>query len=287
MTTIIYCANGCVRRHGDEHYPATTEAPSLLCGQCEDRLHTWLNKIPDTYALLPTFIEHGAAEKNPDSKTTKTAEAPAPMRLEIIDLLDTRLGRKWNGTAPADDRRGTIGTLRAYVGRLADERPLTTKWADTSVTEACALLDRHRLWIAEQEWITDLYEDLRVLNRQLSDAIGDYKRPSVGTCPGATDDTPCAGKLYANQTGGVRCTTCHRGWGEDDLAFLGRLQAEADPTEATAADIAMTYGIKQSTIRTWAERGKVTKRGRNARGQQLYDVAQARALHDTTDRIAG
>lgn len=287
MTELIYCANACTRRHGDEWHPATTEPPSQLCSQCETRLHAWLGRIPDNYALLPTFLEHGTTERNPESKATKSATAPAPMRLDIIDLLDTRHGRRWNGLAPAHDRRGVIGTLRVHVERLMEERPLTATWDDTSVTEACKLLDRHRLWLAEQDWIDLLYEDLRQLNRELSDAVGDYRRPPVGRCHIVNDaDTECGGPLYANDYGGVRCLRCGSTWDADHLAQLGLAQAMRDPDEATAQEIQHLYGVKPSTLRTWAERGAVRKLGRNKRGQQLYDAPQAKALAERQELTA-
>lgn len=224
-TELTYCANGCTRRHGDQQHRATTEAPSQLCPQCEDRLHAWLTKIPDHYALLPTFIEHGTVDRNPESKATKAANAGAPMRLDIVDLLDTRRGRTMNGIAPAHDRRGVIGILKVHVERLAEERPLTTI-AAISVTSACQLLDRHRLWLAEQDWITDLYEDIRILHRTLADACGDYRRPPVGTChvPN-TEGNPCGGGLFANPYGGVRCSRCGATWDAAHLRQLGLAQA--------------------------------------------------------------
>jgi hypothetical protein len=225
MSEIIYCANGCTRRHGDTYQPVTTEAPSQLCTHCEDRLHTWLTTIPTNYALLPTFIEHGTVDRNPDAKATKAVNAPSPMRLDIIDLLDTRYGRTMNGIAPAHDRRGVIGILKVHVERLAEERPLTTI-TTISVTSACALLDRHRLWLTEHHWITDLYEDIRILHRTLADACGDYRRPAVGACHIPNQDgDPCGGGLHANPYGGVHCGRCGATWDANHLRQLGLAQA--------------------------------------------------------------
>jgi hypothetical protein len=237
MSEIIYCANGCTRRHGDEWQRVTTEPPSQLCDRCEKRLHDWLRTLPDKYALLPGFLEHGATEKNPESKATKSANAPAPMRLDIIDLLDTRLGRRWNGTEPAHDRRGVVGTLRVHVERLIEERPLTQTWNDTSVTEACALLDRHRLWLVEQDWVDELYEDLRLLQRTLADAVGEYRQRPVGHCHIEPEgsDTPCGGPLFANPYGGVRCVRCNASWDADKLRLLGLAQAGIELPEEEPA----------------------------------------------------
>lgn len=225
-TDITYCANGC--KQGGKNRVQTTP-PSKICARCEDRIHSWLTKIPDAYALLPTFIEHGSTDPNPGSKTTKRAEVAAPMRLEIIDLLDTRFGRKWLGTAAANDRRGVAGALKVHVERLQEERPLTTDHDHRSVSAACALLDRHRLWIAEQDWVTYLYDDLHDLHRALSDAIGNYRRPPVGRCHLVLDnDDTCAGKLYANAYGGVRCARCAATWDAGELRLLGLALAQQE-----------------------------------------------------------
>lgn len=237
MSEIIYCANACTRRHGDEYHRVTTEAPSQLCARCESRIHEWLTTLADKYALLPTFIDLGAAERNPDSKATKSANAPAPMRLDIIDLLDTRRGRRWNGTEPTTDRRGVAGTLKVHIDTLIEDRPLTQQPPITTITAACALLDRHRLWIYEQDWVDLFYEDLRQIHRALSEAVGEYRRPPVGRCHLIHDDNTdlCGGNLFANPYGGVRCARCGSSWQADKLRLLGLAQAGLNiPAEESA-----------------------------------------------------
>ncbi len=229
--TIRYCANTHCQHNKT---PSNNDGNSTLCQHCENQIHTWLTTIPDLYTLLPTFIEHGTTERNPDSKTTKAPEAPAPMRLEIIDLLDTRLGRKWQGFFPAHDRRGVAGTLQVHVDTLREERNLTQPHNNTSVTAACALLNRHRLWIAEQDWATHLHNDLKTIHRTLSDATGDYRRPPVGHCHIENDQSErCNGNLYPNTYGGVRCARCGATWDPAHLRQLGLAQAESQTTEPT------------------------------------------------------
>lgn len=228
MSGIRYCQTGCTTA-GQR---VQTEGSSTLCRRCEDQIHHWLDNIPDLYALLPTFVLHGSIDRNPDSKTTKAAEAQAPMRLEIIDLLDARRGRKWNGTAPATDRRGVVGTLKIWLDTLIEDRPLTTTKPVTSIAAACALLDRHRLWIAEQAWASRLHADLKQLHRELSDATGDYRRPPVGHCHVETDAGRCEGPLFANPHGGVHCARCRAAWDAEHLRQLGLAQAAANQEPA-------------------------------------------------------
>lgn len=222
---IHYCDNKCK----SVGIPTQTELPSRICQPCEKQLHRWLRDIPDHYALLPIFLEHGTAERNPDSKATKRSEAPAPMRLEIIDLLDSRLGRRWNGTAPAHDRRGVVGTLTVHTERLREERRLTAPHNDTNVTQACDLLSRHILWLSEQDWIGYLYADIKQIHKALADAIGEYRRPSVGHChiPTTDEGTPCGGPLFANTYGGVHCARCRAVWDAGHLRQLGLAQQAA------------------------------------------------------------
>lgn len=225
---ITYCANGC-KRAGD---PVITEGRTKLCRRCEDNLHNWLTKIPDLYALLPGYTIPGSIEKNPESKATKRAEVAAPLRLDVLDLLDTRLGRKWLGTAAAEDRRGVLGTLEVHARAVIDERHVAnTLGHPPTVTQVCALLDRHRLWIAEQDWITYLYEDVKQVHRNLSDATGDYRRPPVGHCHVEDDNGRCDGPLYANTYGGVHCAKCRATWDAAHLRQLGLAQAEAQTKE--------------------------------------------------------
>ena len=226
MSDINYCANGCTTRHGDETHRTQTEGRSQLCSRCETRLHDWIKAIPDTYALLPTFVMPGSTEPDPDKRSAKITDAPAPMRLDVIDLLDERLGRKWLGTEATEDRRGVVGTLWAWVTLIADERPLTNL-PTPSVAGACQLLDRHLLWAAEQDWISELYDEIKTLNRTLADATGDYRKKPVGHChvvPENTDD-PCGGPLFASSYGGVRCARCNATWDANHLRQLGLAQA--------------------------------------------------------------
>lgn len=224
--TVNYCATGCTTVVDGKKLRVFAEDRSQLCRHCEGNLHKWLTKIPDLYALLPTFAIPGSAEKNPDSKATKRAEVAAPVRLEVLDLLDTRLGRKWLGTAAAHDRRGVVGALLVHAERLVEERPLTTELKDRpTVVGLCALLDRHRLWLAEQDWVTFILDDLKQIHRELSDAIGEYRRPPIGHCHIENEEGKCGGPLFANPLGGVRCARCQATWDPEHLRQLGLAQA--------------------------------------------------------------
>jgi len=219
---IIYCANGCSRPSGDDRIPVTTTAPSHLCTRCEQNLEDWLRAIPGLFRLLPTFVEHGTTARNPESKTTKAAEAPAPMRLDIIDMLDSRRGRKWNGLTPTEDRRGVVGELQAIADAIIDARELVLRPTAPTVAAVVEFIQRHRTWLQDQEWVDVPYDTVKQLHRQLSDAVGNYRQRPIGKCPQPKDDAgTCSGPLFANPHGGVRCAKCASTWDAHTLRLLG------------------------------------------------------------------
>lgn len=229
---IIYCANGCTRTTPEGRTPATTEPPSQLCPRCEHNLQTWVKEIPDRYALLPHFIAHGTVDRNPEAKTGRNVVAPAPMRLEIIDLLDGRHGRQWSGIAPKEDRRGAVGTLHAPAQQIREAKKIAPELNPTVAGEA-AFLSRWLLWLCEQEWVSDAFKEIKKLHNQLGDAIGERRTRPVGTCVVETEDGDetgqCGGPLFPSLTGGVYCARCQDSWDIDELRRLGLLLGQETP----------------------------------------------------------
>lgn len=56
--------------------------------------------------------------------------------------------------------------------------------------------------------------------------------------------------------------------------------AAYDPLADTTA-LAAWLKVKPGTVRSWASRGWLTRRGRDARGRTLYSVTEASTLTDT------
>jgi hypothetical protein len=220
------CANGCHTRPDTDgnRRPVLAEPPSQLCRACEDRLLSWLEKIPENYLLLPAFLEPGSVDGNPESKSTKAANPPLPVRVEVLDLLDTRRGRRWLGTEAAEDRRGVLGTLESWARMVREEHPggLATPVDAATVAGEAAFLRRHLLWCAEQPWVDELYAEVKALHRDLADAVGDYRPRPVGRCETVTEDGDCGGTLLPSRWGmGVHCPRCGAQWTQDDLQRLG------------------------------------------------------------------
>jgi len=73
---------------------------------------------------------------------------------------------------------------------------------------------------------------------------------------------------------------CGHWWTEKDYRekVAGTYVQAAD--RLTASQIASTYRVPEGTVRQWANRGKVAKRGRDALGRMLYDVADTITARD-------
>jgi hypothetical protein len=232
------CLNGCESQQGDARSKVFCEPGQLLCPRCQSRLDKWLRDLPTTYALLPSVLAHGTVPADPGTKHTKRPDPPAPMRLEVTDLLDTRNGR------------GVLGVVHSWAELVRDQRRLPRRCTcghmalghqppgavrctakkcachgytphPPSVTEECHLLAANLPWATGQDFAGELYEEIRQLNRTLTDTIGDYRARPVGRCAvlvdlsigdgadTATVKAPCGGALVMDREGhGVRCVKC-------------------------------------------------------------------------------
>ena len=216
--TGLACANGCE----SDGTPQRCHSPALICDRCQLRLREWLQAIPLTYAMLPSFLAPGSVSAGPDDKggRHKVSHSPAGARLEVVDLLDVRNG---------ESASALVGK---WARRLRQERGLSPQANPTVVTE-CALLLAHISWLAAQSWVTECYADMGDLHRALRDAVGDYRQKPVGECTVLTDDgAECGGPLMPQPYGGVVCTRCRARWGFDELRRLGLL-LESDEQEAS------------------------------------------------------
>lgn len=227
------CLNGCTTRQGGEMTPTSCESGQLLCPGCGKRLDKWLRGIPDDYALLPSVVEHGTVPADPGTKHTKRPDPPAPMRLEVIDLLDIRPGygvlaivRSWTELVRDqryDTRPCQCGhALPGHTGKCSAQGCgcQTYRPVEPTVSRECAYLITNLPWAAGNEWIVDLYDEIRVLARTLADTVGEYRPKPVGRCA-ALIDLPDTGTAYSIQQGvcggalvmdregaGVHCLRC-------------------------------------------------------------------------------
>lgn len=225
---LTYCVRGCTRTNANQEREPKFADVGLLCHSCLNRLEKWLTEIPERFALLPEFLTPTTdLESNPEAANPKRTNSPAPLRVAALDLLDDRLGRRWQATEPTQDRRGAIGTLLAIANEIRTSRGSARLTNSHVLTEADYI--RHALdLLAHSPGIAEIHDELRILHRELGDAVGIYPPKPVGTCQIPDDnDAPCGGPLLPN-AGGVSCPRCDNHWDHNTLRFLGRTLEEAE-----------------------------------------------------------
>lgn len=164
----------------------------------------------------------------------------------------------------------------------------------------------------------EMASEIRVCKANLEDILNTARRPETGApCPSCSTllaDDEKAPRLrkrlaeHADLTIRVAARTCDLGQqvdehgrskcsvcrGDDDTwhcptvpehwwtntAYRERVDDDylANAGALTATDMQMVYGINPATLRTWVNREKVERRGKNASRQQLYDVAQTLSM---------
>jgi hypothetical protein len=154
------CVNGCHsnRTLDDGTIKRTPRLATigLLCEHCRDRLARWLavTGIPEDYSRLGFVAHPGSIERAPGSKQGKRANAPAPVRVEVLDFVDGRLGWRSDGTT---DRRGALGMVESWARLVREERRMVQPRSAATLMGECAFLSKHIDWMCEQRWIDEMY----------------------------------------------------------------------------------------------------------------------------------
>lgn len=154
-----------------------------------------------------------------------------------------------------------------------------------TLTEARDYLDHHLTWLAHDDDFAfdELADDVHACRAHLENVLHDGDRPETGApCPA------CGHRALVKDYGDTdtddrwTCPRCNQWWTEHDY------RAKVDGTYVhlapalTASQIHATYRIPEGTTRSWAQRGKIRKRGKDHLGRMLYDVADVRACRDET-----
>ena len=194
-----------------------------LCLVCLDDLSAWLRQIPDLYSELGSVRLPGSVrEWGPRSAALSRTSSGAPVRLEVVDLLDRgeTLRRLWDWT---DDKHFDVRVI-------------------------CDGFRHHLLSIVTEDWAGNFYRAMRGLCRDLGRAVGEVEDRPVGKCSEPIDDGLCRGQLFRTADGAA--VYCRRCGSKPDL-----LAAQVWVSLEQAARL---VGRPIETVRTWYKRGRLT-----------------------------
>jgi hypothetical protein len=194
------------------------------------------------------------------------ASGSEPANLDALDKGDQMLVvlRGWVALMPGPTPHGTAPALAGWlVGQLETLR--------------------------RQDWAADLLQELRdALNAcaHATDRAG--AKVFAGMCPTVTMEGSCDTPLYAKPGRPVsRCRKCEAAWDVTD--WRERALVSAEHHSGTAAEISRMLSdpvtreaLPQATIRSWANRKKLTSTELDANGRPLYLVSDVRDLWAAT-----
>lgn len=293
-------------RHLDHAHPHT-------CPKCIGHVRADLQAIRRmSLVLIPLAAEHGY-DRGRSGGVNHQATALAGPAADPLAWTSHRQAQiravQGHGTESTllttklldpEDRnhpKAVLGRWEAMIREHFKQRPARLITADTAAEYLAANLTRLAQDPAE-DWAL-FASELRICRAHLEDILNTARRPVTGApCPSCSTAPPLT-KVYAHwctretcekehDTSGAgdvwRCPNCAAKWTEAEYRLWVTDDYLSNADHLTATDIQMVYGIPASTIRTWAQRGQVAKRGRNASGQRLYDVHQALAAYARTTK---
>lgn len=236
----------------------------------EKRLRDTLRDLPDRYAICDA-IKAGEHISDGEDITRSIPGSRPPLNIAILDLTRNQ-GSHPDPIAHMTVDRGLVAMLESWT-RLAEAEmlddgqepePLTTP---PTVATECDWLLRNIVWVLEQQWVTELADDLAKADKAVKAAL--RERPEyLPRCD------RCGWRLEAKDGGSwYSCTGCRRVI--DHWAELKRL-AEIQPP-MTIKELATAVDVPMETVKGWVKSGALTAVNDVKRGR-LYDVWQARQV---------
>lgn len=252
----------------------------LVCPRCIARVRHDLSKIVNGVQLLPDEAETDGVDSEAMTLNGPTAD-PVAWSLRSTSRL------KAGQPVEALDKHHPLAVLTRWARRVPLQLHGMQYMRQTvTVDWAADFLDRTLDRIAQDlsfEWSL-FAQEIAACRSHLEDVVNTANRPERGApCP-ACATAPALVKRYdlADLTGASdtwRCPTCRASWSEGEYRKWVADDYLAHADVLTASDMHRAHGISPGTLRKWAERGTVAKRGMNQRGQQTYDVQQALNQH--------
>lgn len=189
------------------------------CDSCADRIREALQEIPAQYARL-TKVEALVPTTGDGGRRGPGFGSRSPARDVVIAVTDWR-------TVWAEDSRlhhppSVVGAWAAMVREEVGER----QPAGPAICAVdAALLIRRLDHVTRQEWVADMWQELREVVDQLRTIAGEPHPQAIGRCPNLPEDATkeCGTPLYVRTgTDTITCRGCGREWERREWLHLGR-----------------------------------------------------------------
>ena len=197
--------------------PGCAKAPAaglLLCRGHASKLGQWLADIEHLHATLDA-TPTGTVDLNHSHGATLAAHR-SPARLDVLVLRDPRSRERDPDDLDGNHGRGTLEVLGNWARLVREERHLEVTGPAT-VTSERGLLVAHLDWCMTQDWIDELYRDVRAVWGLLKSAHGDRAPKPQARCWVPQDDGNLCGGPVWTDPGAAWCGTCRTSWTGADL----------------------------------------------------------------------
>ncbi len=228
--------------------------------QTKQLTNTLTTQIPKTLTELTNNLPNTTTPGNGTRNTTRAH--PLPYRENVSEA------------------RIQLETVLVGWAKLTAEQTKTHN-PQPNPTAAAHYLARHLPWILEQEFAQDLADEITTAHNRARQTLTDNPPTlTIGTCPSTlTTGETCTGVLMVGtQSQAITCPRCATTWPAKEWPRLGVLLG-CEPVGLVDAYAAsrrlhdLGYPVTPDLIRKWAERGKVTRKGKGPRRRTLYELA--------------
>lgn len=188
------------------------------CDSCSDRIREYVQEIPGQYAAL-TDVEALFPQPGDDGRRGPGFGSRSPARDIVIAVTD------WRTTWTEDDRlHNPLNVLRSWADQVREEVG-EKRTSPADVHGEAALLVRRLDHITRQEWVADMWQEIRETRDQLRTIAGEPRPVPIGRCPNIPEGQAreCGTPLYAPLYGDtITCRGCGEQWPRPRWQILGK-----------------------------------------------------------------
>lgn len=223
-------------------------------------LATTLDQIPRLFQQLADHLPN-TPNPNHGERTTTSRHHPLPYRDNVSVA------------------RINLETLLVSWARVVSDKQNIAP-AEPNALAVVAYLTRHLPWIIDQDFLDIMCEEIVDAVTSANHTMIDHTHTlTIGSCPAPTvTGEPCTGVLMVTpHDRQIVCPKCGEDWQASEWPRLGALLGcepigLVDAYAGAARLHDLGFSITPATIRKWAERGKIGRKGKGARKRVLYDL---------------
>lgn len=254
------------------------------CAECIAAVRSDLHEVAALCGALPEEVEHRGINGEAMMLLGPSAD-PEAWRNRAMSAILGRLDAAY--LDDCRDEQHPLWVLGTWEQAWRDHLDQPTD-LEATLPRLVDYLDLHlhEMSAVEEVPFDDFASDLRRCRKHLEDVLRDGDQLETGApCPKCGRAlVKSYGETVAHDRWNCPGRECRAWYTDQDYRARVTDDYRANADRLTAADLAAEYRIEPATLRKWASRGQVRKRGRDSSGRMLYDVGDTLAMRDKIAR---